>query len=94
MWYVYILLCDQKTFYVGSTDNLERRLKQHTRKESFYTKKFSDIQLMYKEIFLYRNQAIKREEQLKTWSIAKKKALIPGDIQLLQKLSKGRGRAE
>ncbi|MBI3671708.1 GIY-YIG nuclease family protein [Candidatus Azambacteria bacterium] len=41
MWYLYILLCNQKTFYVGITDNLARRLKQHKNKESFF----------YKEVF-------------------------------------------
>ena len=94
MWYVYIFLCDQKTFYVGSTDNLERRLQQHIRKESFYTKKFSDIKLVYKESYFTRGEAMRREEQIKRWSIAKKKALITGDIKSLRKLSKGRGRVE
>lgn len=27
--YTYILLCDNGQFYVGSTDNLERRLQEH-----------------------------------------------------------------
>ena len=94
MWYVCILLCDQKIFYVGSTDNLERRFRQHVRKESFYTKKFSDIELVYRASFLTRGEAMRREEQIKKWSIAKKKALITGDIELLRKLSKGRGRVE
>ena len=94
MWYVYIFFCDQKTFYVGSTDNLERRLQQHIRKESFYTKKFSDIKLVYKESYFTRGEAMRREEQIKRWSIAKKKALITGDIKSLRKLSKGRGRVE
>ncbi|MFH0912176.1 MAG: GIY-YIG nuclease family protein [Patescibacteria group bacterium] len=54
-WFVYILLCDQKTFYVGSTDNLERRLYQHQAKQSFYTKKFSDIKLVYQEMLNFCN---------------------------------------
>jgi len=29
MWYVYILLCSDDTFYTGVTTNLERRLRQH-----------------------------------------------------------------
>jgi len=43
MWYVYLLLCDQKTFYVGITPDMKSRLAEHRNKESFFTKKFSDI---------------------------------------------------
>ena len=88
-WHVYILFCDKKTFYVGLTDNLERRLTQHKRKESFYTKKFSDLELVFKEKYSLRWQAEKREQQIKKWSVAKKKALIKGNKDLLKKLSKG-----
>ncbi|MBI2640709.1 MAG: GIY-YIG nuclease family protein [Candidatus Sungbacteria bacterium] len=89
MYYVYILLCDQKTFYVGMTDNLERRLLQHQRKESPYTKKFSEAVVVYKENFTNFVSAENRELQLKKWSIAKKKALISGNINLLRRLSRG-----
>jgi len=88
-WFVYILFCDQKTFYVGITDNLERRLLQHKRKESFFTKKFSEIELVYRESYNTRKVAELREQQLKRWSVAKKKALIDGNKELLKKLSKG-----
>ena len=89
MCYVYILLCDEKTFYVGLTDNLERRLQQHQRKESFYTKKFSSVGLVYNEQASSRQAGERREKQMKGWSVAKKKALISGDIEKLQHLSKG-----
>ena len=88
MWYLYILFCNQKTFYIGITDNIEKRLKQHKNKESFYTKKFFDIELVYTEEYIKRSNAENREKQLKKWSIAKKKALIIGDRELLKKLSK------
>lgn len=89
MWYVYILFCDQKTYYVGITDNLKNRIKQHKNKESFYTKQFFDIQLMYSEKQPSKRGAEKRELQIKKWSIAKKKALINNNLELLKKLSKG-----
>lgn len=87
-WYVYLLLCDKKTFYVGMTDNLERRVLQHRRKESPYTKKFLNIELAHFEKYSSRRQAEKRELQIKKWSITKKKALITGNVLLLKKLSK------
>lgn len=89
MWYVYILFCDNKIYYVGMTDDLKRRINQHKKGESFYTKQFSDIQLVYSERQLSKMEAEKRELQIKKWSVAKKKALINGDLKLLKKLSKG-----
>jgi len=90
-WYVYILLCDQKTFYVGMSSDLEKRLNQHRRKESFYTKKFSDFQLVYTERYSRRGRAEKREQQIKKWSATKKRALVSGDKDLLSQLSKSPG---
>ena len=87
-WTVYILLCDQKTFYVGMTDNVERRLTEHKSKKSFFTKKFSELELVYQENCETRNEAELREQQIKKWSVAKKKALILGNKALLVKLSK------
>ncbi|MEX0877788.1 MAG: GIY-YIG nuclease family protein [Candidatus Spechtbacterales bacterium] len=88
-WNVYILLCDQKTYYIGLTDDMDKRLEEHKKGYSPYTKRFSDFELVYKEDYSKRYQAEKREQQLKKWSIAKKKALIDGNIELLRKLSKG-----
>ena len=87
-WVVYILFCDQKTFYVGISDNLEKRINDHKHGYSKYTKKFSDIKLVHKEYYQTRRQAEIREQQIKGWSVAKKKALIEGNKELLIKLSK------
>jgi len=94
VWFVYILLCDNRKLYVGLTDNLERRLQQHRKKQSFYTKQFSAINLAYKEEYQTRKDAELRERQLKGWSVAKKKALIAGNKNLLIKLSKSTGIGE
>ena len=80
MWYVYLLFCDQKTFYVGITDDMESRLAQHKNKESFFTKKFSDVQLVYCEKYKNKFEAASRERQLKGWSRAKKQMLIDGKL--------------
>lgn len=89
-WHIYILLCDQKTYYVGLTSDLSQRFESHKNKENLATKKFSDVKLAYSEDFETRKEAEKREIQLKKWSSAKKKALINGDKALLIKLSKSR----
>ena len=40
MFYVYILLCKDTSLYVGSTNNLEKRLKEHntSKNGAHYTK--------------------------------------------------------
>ncbi|MBI2454145.1 MAG: GIY-YIG nuclease family protein [Parcubacteria group bacterium] len=88
---MYILFCDQKTFYVGITDDIDRRINQHLNKESFYTKQFSDLKLVHIESFDKRLMAEKREKQVKGWSVAKKKALIANNKKELVRLSKCRG---
>lgn len=93
-WTVYILLCDEKTFYVGITDNLERRLFEHRNKRSFFTKKFSYVDVAHIEKYRTHRDAEKREQQLKKWSAAKKRALIAGDRELLVQLSKSFGSGE
>ncbi len=86
-WAIYILLCDQKTFYIGLSSNVEKRFTSHKLKQNIATKEFSDIKLVYIEHYQTRQEAEKREKQLKGWSIAKKKALIEGKKELLIKLS-------
>lgn len=88
-YFIYILLCNQKTYYVGITDNIERRLNEHKNKKSFYTKQFSDIELVYSEKVKNKVTAERRESQLKGWSNAKKKALTGGNIKELVRLSNG-----
>ncbi len=95
MWHTYLLLCDQKTFYVGISDDPASRLKAHRAGESLHTKKFSDIQFVYCEQCPTKHEAVLREKQLKGWSHAKKQMLIDGKlgyntcIELVEALSRG-----
>ncbi len=88
-YYVYILKCNDNTFYTGITSNLEKRLVQH--KAGFdpnsYTFKRRPIKLVWNQDFFDPNQAIVFEKKIKKWSKAKKKALIKGDFDLLPTLS-------
>jgi putative endonuclease len=80
MWYLYLLLCDKKTFYVGISNDLAKRLNEHRNKESFYTRKFSFIEVVYCEKYSTANEAAKREKQIKGWNRAKKQMLIDGKL--------------
>jgi predicted GIY-YIG superfamily endonuclease len=46
--------------------------------------------MVYSEAFCSEAEAVKREQQLKRWSRAKKEALIAGDLRVLKYLSKRR----
>jgi len=93
-WYIYILLCDGKFYYVGLTHDVDERLRSHRRRENISTKEFATVLLMYTERFVTRDEAEVREKQLKGWSVAKKKALIYGDLDKLKTLSKSRSNGE
>ena len=88
--YTYILQCADDSFYVGVTNNLERRLKEHQSgsHELSYTASRLPVKLIYYEVFNGPNAAIAREKQLKKWSRAKKLALINDNEDLLKELSK------
>jgi len=79
-WIVYILLCDQKIYYVGITNDFTKRFQQHLSKQSFYTKQFSDLKFVYAEEYPNKQAAAKREKQLKGWSKAKKDLLLTGKL--------------
>lgn len=72
------------------TDNVKRRLSQHQKGYSPYMRKFFDINLEYCEKYDEIKKAKLREQQLKKWTVAKKKALINGEMDKLVKLSKNR----
>ncbi len=90
MFYTYILLCADNSYYIGSTQNLESRLNDHNEGilGAAYTFIRRPVTLVYSESFDTQLEAIKRERQLKGWSHAKKVALINGDFDTLKKLSK------
>lgn len=79
-WYVYLLLCDQKTFYVGIAPKVSNRLQDHIDKEPLYTRRFSEIKFVYCEKYASKYKAALREKQLKGWSRAKKQMLIDRKI--------------
>ena len=86
---VYILLCGNGEYYVGSTGNLDRRLHEHeSGRGCNFTSAHLPVRLVYTEEYATIEEAYKRERQLHGWSRAKKEALICGDIELLKQLSK------
>jgi predicted GIY-YIG superfamily endonuclease len=90
-YFVYILRGFSNKLYVGQTNNLQTRTKQHTTKDwkaAKFTKDNENFLLVYSEEYKTRLAAMRREKQIKGWSRAKKEALIARDILKLIELSK------
>jgi len=77
-YFVYVLECSDKSYYIGSTKNLEKRLKQHNELKSgaHYTKIRRPVILKYSEKVKTYAHARKREAEIKRFTKAKKEALI------------------
>ncbi|OIP58167.1 MAG: hypothetical protein CO136_02485 [Candidatus Levybacteria bacterium CG_4_9_14_3_um_filter_36_7] len=82
MYFLYILRSIKNgMFYIGSTNNLERRIAEHNSNRSRYTKNKGPFELSYKEEYNTNSEAKKREYYLK--SLKSKKViekLINGPI--------------
>ena len=89
MYFVYILKCSDNSFYTGSTDDLARRMTEHTTNHGGnYTRSKGPVVLAYHEEYDSEFEARKRELQIKGWSRKKKQALIDGDMERLGNISK------
>lgn len=83
--FVYILKCADDSYYVGHTNNLEARLKDHNEgKKNGYTAARLPVLLVYAQEFETREEAFRVERQIKGWSRRKKEALIESKIDLLK----------
>jgi len=85
MWYVYILECQNKDLYAGVTTDLARRFKEHkSGKGGKFTRTFVAKKVLYSQKYSTKQEALKREAQIKGWTRKKKLALICGDAGLLR----------
>jgi putative endonuclease len=79
-YFVYIMTnCSRHPLYTSVTWSVDRRTAQH--KSGFdgptsYTARYQIGRLVYFETFQFVRDAIRRENQIKSWSRAKKIALI------------------
>ena len=72
-----MLECSDNSIYTGITNNLENRLKKHQSGDGAkYLRGRLPIKLIYKELFINRSEATKREIYIKKMSKKEKKILI------------------
>lgn len=66
MHHVYLLQSEvNKSFYVGCTSDLKKRLFEHNQNKSYHTKKYSPWKLIYCETYISKKDAFQREKMLK-----------------------------
>lgn len=88
-FFTYVLRCADGSYYVGHTDDVERRMNQHeTGAGSGYTATRLPVQLVWFEEFPTREEAKAAELQIKNWSRRKKEALIGGRIDELKQAAR------
>ncbi len=80
--YVYIVECSDKTFYTGSTGNIEKRIQEHNsgKAGAKYTRSRRPVTLVYLEPCSTPSIALKREAEIKRLSRAQKVMLIAKSI--------------
>ena len=66
MYYVYVLECSDDSFYVGQTEHLDRRFRQHEGGEVPWTAPRLPVKLVHWEELRSRQDAVNREAELKT----------------------------
>ena len=91
-FWTYMLHCNGGKYYVGHTDNLERRLAQHQSGSiAGFAHDHLPAVLVWSAEFVTRIEALEAESRLKGWGRPKKMALIRGDWDLIQTLAKSKG---
>ena len=77
MNYTYIVKCSDGSLYTGWTNNLEKRIKDHNAgRGAKYTKARRPVVLVYKEEFPTKQEAMKREWEIKRLSRKEKLSMI------------------
>ena len=76
-WILYILRCNDGSFYTGITNDLARRFNQHhDGRASHYTRSRRPVRIVYGEFCASRSHALRRESTVKALSRKEKENLI------------------
>ncbi|MBU0556217.1 MAG: GIY-YIG nuclease family protein [Alphaproteobacteria bacterium] len=90
-FWTYMLHCRGGAYYVGHTDDLERRVAEHRMGQiPGFTQDRLPVTLVGSDAFGTGIEALEMERRIKGWSRAKKMALIRGDLDAISALAKDR----
>lgn len=77
IWFLYILECDDGSFYTGITKDIDRRLKAHKDgRGASYTRMHRPVGFLYQEKLFSRTQALVREFAVKALTRKQKEKLV------------------
>ena len=77
MYYVYLLLCADKSIYTGIAKDVKRRFQEHQQGiGARYTRSHPVQKILRVEKYPTRSAALKREAEIKSWPRAKKLELV------------------
>lgn len=77
MNYIYIVRCNDGTYYTGWTNDIEKRVKTHNEgKGAKYTKTRRPVTLVYYESFQTKEEAMRREWEIKQMKRGEKEKLF------------------
>ncbi len=77
MWFVYILLCNDGSFYTGISNDPQKRFLDHrSGKGGRYTRLHKPVEIIHLEQLSTKSEALKRETQIKGWSREKKVRIL------------------
>lgn len=66
LYYTYVLQCADGKHYIGSSSDIEQRVKEHANGDVPSTKSRRPVPLAYYEVCSSKTLALKREEYFKT----------------------------
>ena len=76
-YYVYLILCQDGSYYTGHTRNVEDRFAQHeSGRGARYTRIHKPKKVVHVEEYQSRKEAVRREREIKTLSHKAKRRLV------------------
>lgn len=77
--YTYMVECSDGSLYTGWTNDLEKRVRAHNAKKGAkYTRSRTPVKLVYYEAFATKEEAMRREYEVKRYTRKQKEALLSG----------------
>ena len=66
-WFIYVILCENESFYVGATSDVRKRFAEHLSGQGARWTKFNKpVRIVHHEEFATSDEAFAREKELKT----------------------------
>lgn len=95
-YWVYMVLCTDGSYYIGISNDVERRVGEHNSglDTHCYTFLRRPVRLVYAAEFGEAEDAIRWEKQIKGWSRKKKRALSEGNWNEIRTLAKRGGKPQ